>query len=158
MCAIVDANVANEVFGPNQSEAGKKFYEWINAATGRLVVGGKLLAELKKGSPTFVEWASALGEAGRMRTMNKDQVNAKAEAIKSKCVSDDSHIIALAQISGARLLFTNESSEKKKRLGEDFKNKSLIDHPRGKIYTTRTNQRFTSTHKSLLRQRDLCQK
>ena len=53
MCAIVDANVANEVFGPNQSEAGKKFYDWINAATGRLVVGGKLLAELEEGSPKF---------------------------------------------------------------------------------------------------------
>ncbi len=53
MCAIVDANVANEVFGPCKSEAGKKFYDWINAATGRLVVGGKLLAELKEGSPKF---------------------------------------------------------------------------------------------------------
>ena len=106
MCAIVDANVAHEVFGPRQSPAGEKFYDWINAATGRLVVGGKLLEELKEGSPTFREWASALGEAGKMRTMNEDQVNAKAERIKDKCVSDDSHIIALAQISGARLLFT----------------------------------------------------
>ncbi len=158
MCAIVDANVANEVFGPSQSEAGEKFYDWINAGSERLIVGGKLLEELKDGSPTFREWASTLGEAGKMRTMNEDQVNAKAEAIKGKCVSDDSHIIALAQISGARLLFTNESSEREKRLGEDFKNRDLINRPRGKIYTTRTNQRFTPTHKRLLGRRDLCQK
>lgn len=158
MCAIVDANVANEVFGPNQSPAGEKFYDWINKATGRLVVGGKLLEELRKGSPRFVEWASALGEAGKMRTMNEDQVNAKAEEIKSKCVSDDSHIIALAQISGARLLFTNESPQKKKSLCEDFKNRDLINQPQGKIYTTRTNQCFTPTHKRLLGRRDLCQK
>lgn len=158
MCAIVDANVAHEVFGPCKSEAGEKFYDWIDAEPGRLVVGGKLLKELEKGSPKFRKWASALIEAGKMRTMNEDQVNARAEEIKSECVSDDSHIIALAQISGARLLFTNESGEKKQRLGEDFKNKSLIDQPRGKIYTTRTNQRFTSTHKRLLGRRDLCQK
>lgn len=157
MCAIVDANVANEVFGPCQSEAGKKFYDWINKEPGRLVVGGKLLEELQEGSPKFREWASTLVEAGKMRTMNEDQVNAQAEAIKDKCVSDDSHIIALAQISGARLLFTNESSEKKQSLSEDFKNKSLIK-PEGKIYTTRKNQRFTSTHKRLLGRQDLCQK
>ena len=53
MCAIVDANVANEVFDPCKSEAGEKFYDWIDAATGRLVVGGKLLAELEEGSPKF---------------------------------------------------------------------------------------------------------
>ena len=158
MCAIVDANVVNEVFGPSQSPAGEKFYDWINAVAGRLVVGGKLLEELEEGSPKFREWASTLGEAGRMRTVNADQVNAKAEEIKSKCVSDDPHIIALAQISGARLLYTNESSEKKKRLCEDFKDRSLINQPRGKIYTTRKNKRFTSTHKRLLGQRDLCQR
>ena len=106
MCAIVDANVANEVFGPCKSEAGEKFYDWIDAGSERLIVGGKLLAELEKGSPKFREWASTLGAAGKMRTMNEEKVNAKAEAIKGECVSDDSHIIALAQISGARLLFT----------------------------------------------------
>ena len=158
MCAIVDANVANEVFGPSQSPAGEKFYAWINAAAGRLVVGGKLLEELEEGSPKFREWASTLGDAGRMRTVNADQVNAKAEEMKNKCVSDDSHIIALAQISGARLLYTNESSEKKKRLCEDFKNRNLINQPRGKIYTSRKNKRFTSTHKRLLGRQDLCQK
>jgi len=158
MCAIVDANVANEVFGPNKSPAGKKFYTWINAEPGRLVVGGKLLKELEKGSPKFRKWASTLIEAGKMRTMNEDQVNARAEEIKSECVSDDSHIIALAQISGARLLFTNESSEKRKSLSEDFKNKDLIDRPPGKIYTTRKYRHVTSTHKYLLRQQDLCQK
>ena len=93
-----------------------------------------------------------------MRTVNADQVNAKAEEMKNKCVSDDSHIIALAQISGARLLYTNESSEKKKRLCEDFKNRNLINQPRGKIYTSRKNKRFTSTHKRLLGRQDLCQK
>ena len=158
MCAIVDANVANEVFGPKQSPAGGKFYDWINAAAGRLVVGGKLLEELEKGSPSFRELASALEEAGRLRIVNADQVNAKAREIKTECVSNDSHIIALAQVSGARLLYTNESSERKKRLCDDFQNRQLVSKPRGKIYTTRMTKRFTDTHKKLLRRHDLCEK
>ncbi len=157
MCAIVDANVANEVFGPNQSPAGEKFYDWINKAKGRLVVGGKLLKELKKCSPTFrKELVITLGtllEAGRMRIVNADQVNTKAKELKSKCDSDDPHIIALAQISGARLLYTNDEG-----LQRDFKDKRLINQPEGRIYTTVQNNNFTSTHKSLLRQRNLCQR
>lgn len=158
MCAIVDANVANEVFGPKQSPAGEAFYGWINAAAGRLVLGGKLLRELQRGSPEFRVWASTLGEAGRLRIVNADQVNARAREIKTECVSDDSHIIALAQVSGARLLYTNESSERKKRLCEDFRNRQLVSNPPGKIYTTRKTKRFTDTHKRLLRRRDLCER
>ena len=48
MCAIVDANVVSEVFGSNLSPAGEKFFDWLNKGSGRLVVGGKLLEELKK--------------------------------------------------------------------------------------------------------------
>ena len=151
MCAIVDANVANEVFGPNQSPAGEKFHDWVNKAAGRLVVGGKLLEELEQGSPTFRELASILVEAGRMRTINSDQVNTKAKKIKNQCVSNDPHIIALAQLSGARLLYTNDG-----KLQQDFKDKRLI--PEGSIYTTVQNNNFTSTHKSLLRRQDLCRK
>ena len=40
MCAIVDANVAHEVFGTSQTPAGKRFYDWINEGQGRLVIGG----------------------------------------------------------------------------------------------------------------------
>lgn len=47
MCAILDANVASEVFGKkDRPEAGKAFFRWIDKGKRRLVVGGKLLAEL----------------------------------------------------------------------------------------------------------------
>ena len=39
MCAIVDANVASEVFGTDRPEAGARFFDWINARSGRLFVG-----------------------------------------------------------------------------------------------------------------------
>lgn len=151
MCAIVDANVASEVFSSSPSAAGKKLYDWINEATGRLVVGGKLLKELEENSPTFRDLARELVFAGRMRIENADDVNAKAEEIKDTCISNDQHIIALAQISGARLLYSRDRD-----LQEDFKNRELINRPRGKVYPDGSS--FTKAHKRLLGQSDLCQK
>ena len=42
MCAIVDANVAYEVFGSDRPPAGKRFFDWQSSPRGQLVVGGKL--------------------------------------------------------------------------------------------------------------------
>ena len=67
------------------------------------------------------------------------------------CRSNDTHVIALAQISGARLLYSND-----KDLHVDFKNKRLIDEPRGKIYSTNEDKNFTYSHARLLRDRNLC--
>ena len=56
MCAIVDVNVFHELFSLKHSEAGVKFFQWINCESGRLVVGGKLLDELKL-TRLFQKWA-----------------------------------------------------------------------------------------------------
>lgn len=45
------------------------------------------------------------------------------------CRSNDIHIIALAQASGARILCSHDHA-----LHADFKNKRLVDNPRGKVY------------------------
>ncbi len=153
MCAIVDANVANEVFGPNPTPAGDKFFDWINKGSNRLVVGGKLLEELEVGSLKFREWASQAVRAGKMRTLNKDEVYASVEKMKQRGrhKSDDPHVLAVAELSGARLLYSNDG-----KLQQDFKNKKLIDNPQGNIYSTRQNKNFTKTHKRLLSRQDLC--
>ena len=83
MCAIVDANVASEVFGPNPSPAGDKFFSWINRGIRRLVAGGKLLEELETSSPGFREWAIEAVRSGTMRIVNKDEVGARAERIST---------------------------------------------------------------------------
>lgn len=69
MCAIVDANVAHEVFGADRPEAGVKFFEWINSGIGRLVAGGKLLEELNQ-TPVR-EWARQALNAGLMRNVRE---------------------------------------------------------------------------------------
>ena len=159
MCAIVDAQVAHEVFGPKPSPAGREFYDWVGKADGRLVVGGKLLKELDAGSPGFREWSQQAVLAGLVTVLDEREVDDRAGQIERQGWhrSDDPHVLALAQISHARLLFTND-----RLLELDFGNKSLIDKPRGRVYHTRDirdrndNKEFSSAHKSLLNNKRLC--
>ena len=151
MCAIIDANVAHEVFGPNRPEAGVKFFQWIDSGTGLLVAGGKLLAELNRTSAR--EWAREALNAGLIRTVLESAVDIRTEKLRNEgtCRSDDHHVLALAQLSGARLLYSND-----RKLQQDFGTKRLIDQPRGKVYSTGMYESFRDTHRRLLRRNDLC--
>ena len=153
MCAIVDANVAAEVFGSDRPEAGKGFFDWINKGNGLLVVGGKLLEELNGSSYHFKTWSLQARLAGKMRVENENRVNARTEELRTDGTfrSNDPHVLALAQVSGARLLYSNDG-----QLQHDFKNKSLIDNPRGKVYSTLKSKNFLPSHKQLLGNKDLC--
>ena len=151
MCAILDASVAAEVFRPNGPEAGVEFLNWIKDGAGRLVVGGKLLEELNRTSAR--EWARQALNAGLIRSVSARKVNTRTETLQNEgsCSSDDPHVIALAQVSGARLLYSNDN-----KLQRDFKNKTLIYGPRGKVYSTLRDQSFTNSHSRLLCRKDLC--
>ena len=153
MCAIVDAQVSHEVFGADRSPAGIEFFSWINQGAGRLVVGGKLLEELRNSGDGFRRWARQAGLAGRLKKLNDREVQESTVEIENneKIKSDDPHVLAVARIGGARLLYSNDQD-----LHKDFGNGLLIDNPRGKVYSTLKGQNFTSTHRSLLR-RHACQ-
>ena len=153
MCAIVDTNVVSEVFGANLPPAGEKFFDWLNKGSGRLVVGGKLLEELKKSSADFRHWGKEAQLAGRMKIVDKSEVDARTEQIQNEGTirSDDPHVIALAQVSRARLLYSNDGN-----LQQDFKDKSLINDPRGKVYSTSGGGSFQRSHDRLLKDKNLC--
>lgn len=154
MCAILDADVRDEVFGGARSPAGKAFHERITQRQFKLVVGGKLLDELKK-SDGFRQWFSEAERVGRqaVQIISDSAVKEKQEELKSKysLKSNDEHVLALAQISGARLLYTNDG-----RLQKDFRNPTLIKEPRGKIYTTKEDKSYGKVHRQLLGDRNLC--
>lgn len=155
MGAILDRNVAPEVFGSNRPEAGKRFFDWINRGPGRLVVGGKLLEELN--STPAREWIKQAGLSARVKTEDKAKVEASTRKLQRKggFKSNDPHILALAQVSGARLLYSNDGD-----LREDFLNKELINRPQGKIYSTKCGSgKLQRGHKMLLlelKNGDLC--
>ena len=150
MCAIVDANVAHEVFSSDRPKAGVEFCNWIKTRR-RLVVSGKLLEKLDQ-TPAR-GWVRQAFIAGLIRGVGESEANVRTEKLRNEgeCRSDDPHVLALAQISGARLLYSND-----KDLHQDFKNKTLIDGPRGKVYSTLKDQSFTNSHRKILRRKDLC--
>ena len=154
MCAILDNNVRHEVFGDNQTEAGKFFLDWLTTKDGILVVGGKLLQELGE-YQKFAQWLQQAVSSGRARRISDQEVNGETENLQSRriCQSDDEHVLGLARASGARLLFTNDQD-----LTSDFKNRQIIPGVRGRVYTTLKTKDIRRSHRDLLRRNDLCDK
>ena len=152
MCGIVDANVAHEVFGDDRPPAGERFFDWLASPRGQLVVGGDLLQELGR-NRGFVRWLGTAIRSGRARSMPNEAVNARTEKLRQRdmCRSNDEHVLALALVSGARLLYTNDAA-----LIADFKDREIVVNPRGKVYTTAVHNRVTATHRRLLGDRALC--
>lgn len=153
MCAIVDANVVHEVFSARRTPAGSKFLEWVEKGKGRIVVGGRLGQELNS-VEYFRVWADIALNMGWMNGFPWHEVSRRKARLQKTggFISNDPDILALAQISGARLLFSNDE-----KLQKDFRNKRLIDNPRGTVYTTRRSHEFTSTHRRILNKPNLCQ-
>ena len=152
MCAIIDANVVAQAFGDALTPAGKAFRKRVDKGKLQLVVGGKLLDELDSHGK-FRRWRAAAIQYGKIHTVEREIVEPRTDRLRASgnCVSDDEHIVALAQVSGARLLFSNDGP-----LHNDFKSKPLIDGPRGKIYSTRNTTEFTRQHRQLLNDPALC--
>lgn len=154
MCAIIDNNVRHEAFGEPevQTAAGKFFIDWVNSGRGKLVVGGKLYAELA-GYRNFNQWFRQALRLGNAISIDDSTVAAETDALASRsiCKSNDAHVLALARVSGARLLFTNDQD-----LQDAFSNREIIRDPRGRVYTTRSHQNISRSHRNLLNRADLC--
>ncbi len=154
MCAIIDNNVRHEVFGAKdvQTGAGRLFFDRVNVGKVKLVVGGKLRDELSEYS-NFKQWLQQALIAGLAREFPNLAVNAETERLLSQniCKSNGAHVLALARVSGARLLFTNDQA-----LQSDFGNPQIISGIRGRIYTTLVSQDVSKTHRNLISRTDLC--
>ena len=153
MCAIVDADVMYQLVGRKQTEPGRKFREWLESGRGELVVGGKNIGELTQ-NKNFERWFLEARRLGRrVRQIQESMIRDVEEQLADRVTSDDPHVLALALVSGARLLFTDD-----RRLTNDFRNRYVIPGPAGKVYTTRgdVQRRFTSAHQALLMSDNLC--
>ena len=154
MCAIIDNNVRHEVFGASdvQTEAGEYFLNWLENRNGRLVVGGKLLEELSDytGFGTWLRRSLVRGRVIRVSDADVDRETANLQS-RNICKSNDAHVLALARVSGARLLFTNDQD-----LRDDFRNPQVIGGVRGRVYTTLQRKDVRKSHRDLLNRTDLC--
>ncbi len=142
----------------NVGSAGGYLLGQVESRRIKLVVGGRRLrCEYRKAG--FDRWLVEAIRAGLVRQEKDEKADHRAtglarqhEAATTRIQSDDHHIIALAQISGARLLYSSDQA-----LHADFTNKGLIDTPRGKVYSTSVNEVLADKHRRLLRLR-LCRR
>jgi len=156
MCAILDANAAGLVFSSRTTEAenksaSKRFFDWIDSGPGSLVAGGELLGELDKVS-NFQKWRKRAMSAGRIAILDENAVNQKASQVSPHCKSDDPHVVAVALISNARFLYSNDGD-----LQKDFRDPNLVNNPRGSVYSTRHGNNFTQSHRRLL-MKNMCKR
>ncbi|MHC9542045.1 MAG: hypothetical protein AB9903_21260 [Vulcanimicrobiota bacterium] len=92
-------------------------------------------------------YLKALDQAGKARHIPENSVAIEQQNIIERrlpFVSNDLHIIALARISGARILCSHDQA-----LHSDFTDKSLLSKPRGRVYQN-------AEHRHLLRQFPKC--
>lgn len=130
MCLIIDANLATSVFSETPTADFLPLIDWLTSPKkdGKLVVGGHLAKELDKVNLAR-RFVRSLQQAGRARLIPSDATDIETENIRTLCISDDPHVIALARLSGARVLCSQD-----KDLHKDFTNISLVSTPQGHIY------------------------
>ena len=139
MCLIVDASVAAAFF----CAEADPYVEALEAVkNGRCCIyyGGKLRRENAKARVVLMQ-VLMLDRAGKAKNFPDKEIDVATDLLKEAraCRSDDPHIIALAQVSNCRLLFTND-----RLLQTDFTNPHLVARPRGNIYKN-------SSHRDLIR-------
>lgn len=140
MCLILDANKYSDFLNPNNQDM-KPVRDWVENLRGKIAYAPtqKMESELnehKKMRKKFDDFR----QAGRIKLFSKDKVQSAMKNLQN-LKSDDPHIIALAQVSGVKLLVSGDTN-----LHKDFSNRNLIK--KGSIYQTKE-------HKHLLK-RDLC--
>lgn len=130
MCLIIDANLCSVVFKKTSDTSYQKLRETIFSNRLTLIHGGKLTQEY--GTAGVLSVIASLAQSGRAFKVSDTLIDAQLAQIENRCTSNDEHVIALARADRkhAHLLCTNDQA-----LQKDFKNKSLIDNPRGTIYS-----------------------
>jgi len=130
MYMIIDANAASFVFSNPCHKDYEPIFEWIDKKDGKIVYGGRNAFELFKISDARRSIIN-LDKAGQAWLIEDRLDSIELSVINSgQCKSNDSHVIALARRSGARILCLKQDDE----LEEDFKNLDLLPFKKGKIY------------------------
>jgi hypothetical protein len=130
MCLIVDANMCAIVFKKTNDTSYQKLRAELFLNRVSILYGGELTNEYVKAGVLSV--VASLAQSGRAFRVASALIDAQMEEIAGQCESNDLHIIALARADRqrGRVLCTKDQA-----LQSDFKNKSLIDKPRGTIYS-----------------------
>jgi len=127
VCAILDASVVAAVFRPDPPPGAREFRRWLESGRGRLAIGGKLRKELSA-SREFKAWLQQAILRGGVANVPDALVDDEARSLSEEacCSSNDEHVLALARLGGARLLYSRDEA-----LREDFKGRPVRGKPSG---------------------------
>jgi hypothetical protein len=128
MCIIIDANCAADF--ANAAPEAAPIAKWLLSSSSKIAIGGtKLKAEYSK-VKRLTKVSLTLQSRGQIYIRDADVVDQKEQHIKAVIhhASDDEHILALAMISGARLVYSHD-----KALHQDFCDPHILS-PRGRVY------------------------
>ena len=142
MCLIVDINVAHDVLKPDGSDNYAPIRIALMNRKATLIYGGKLAEEyITNGA--INKLILAFDRAGIAKRYPAHEVNSETETVITLglCKSNDEHIIALARVSRARVLCTNDEM-----LRTDFRNPRLISNPRGSIFSNKQHKHILHRH------------
>lgn len=141
MCIIIDANRLSVMFSQPNNEDIRPIHKWINGNHGRIVysTGGDFTGDVHGNARSAL---AELRRSGKARRVSSKECKSMSEEISkgANCRSNDIHVLALAVVSNARLLYTED-----KALQDDFKTgkwkdgKYIISGPRGSIYSGKRN-------------------
>ena len=141
MCIIIDANRLGVMFSQPNNEDIKPIHKWINGNHGMIVysTGGDFSGDVHGNARNAL---AELRRGGKARYVSPKMYKSMSEKISigANCKSNDVHVLALALVSHARLLYTEDQA-----LRDDFKTgkwkneKFIISGPRGSIYSGKRN-------------------
>ena len=135
MCLIVDASVVNELVA-NKTKRSKVFLEFQSKRRIRIATCSDLKKE-HKGNTAVIDFFRRIKQNNLLDDIDDEQIDAEKDLVAKAAQpkSNDLHVLALARISGARVIATDDRA-----LQEDIGNKKLLDAPRGKVFSNE-NQR-----------------
>ncbi|MFN0095272.1 MAG: hypothetical protein ACKVVT_10940 [Dehalococcoidia bacterium] len=129
----MDNNLSGEFFGASPAPWARPVLKWIALGDGKLAWGGKLkdeLSDMRRAAELIRQWRLA----GKLHTATEAEI---AEELTGAWIShvrsNDHQILALARVTGARVLCTKELATRGK-LDVDFRDRRILADPRGKIY------------------------
>jgi hypothetical protein len=130
MCMIVDANLCSVVFKKTTNTTYEKLRKTIFENRLTLIHGGVLTKEYAKAGVLPI--VAMLSQSGKAIKIADSLIDGQMAHAAQHCTSNDTHVIALARADRKRghVLCTDDQA-----LQTDFKNKALIDNPRGTIYS-----------------------
>lgn len=136
MCIIIDANKLGQFLSQPPDADSAPIHNWLENKGGKIVysTAGRFRAEIGRKAR---ERLRVYFQAGMAVEVDEERFGEDQRQLAAIIRSDDPHVLAMARATNTRILYTADQD-----LISDFKNKELIDQPRGKIYTNAANSKL----------------